>query len=98
MPPVLPGGRSRVEFSGGSISGPVSVTYRAGYETTPEVPADGEAPAVPAQSTVPPALKVAILLLVGNWYANHEVSSAPAMIELPFAVSALIAPYRRIGV
>lgn len=90
------GGRSRVEFSGISVSGPVSVTYRAGYATIPEVPADGETPAVPAQSTVPPALKVAILLLVSNWYANHEVSSAPVMIELPFAVSAFVAPYRRI--
>ncbi|MET3662497.1 head-tail connector protein [Aquamicrobium ahrensii] len=88
------GDRSRVEF-GGPFSGLMTVTYKAGYATIPQE--DGP-PVVPEQSTVPDALKVAILLLVGNWYANRETSSVPSLTELPFAVSALIAPYRRVGI
>ncbi|MBL0374030.1 phage head-tail connector protein [Rhizobium sp. KVB221] len=47
---------------------------------------------------VPAALKVAILLLVGNWYENRSATSTTAMMALPFAVNALVAPYRRVGV
>ncbi len=89
------GGQSRVEITGMSISDAVSISYRAGYATISQE--DGP-PVVPERSTVPDALKVAVLLLVGNWYANRETSSAPSLTELPFAVSALIAPYRRTGV
>ncbi|MDF1606959.1 head-tail connector protein [Hoeflea sp. YIM 152468] len=93
------GGRSRVEFDGVSVSGSVSITYLSGYPTTPEVPADGEIPAIPAQSTVPAAIKTAILLLIGNWYENREsVVTGTIASELPLAVDALIAPYRRVGV
>ncbi|WP_322990890.1 head-tail connector protein, partial [Hoeflea sp.] len=93
------GGRSRVKFDGMSISGPVGITYLAGYPTTPEVPEDGETPAIPAQSTVPAAIKTAILLLIGNWYENREsVVTGTIASELPLAVDALIAPYRRVGV
>ena len=89
------GGRSRVEF-GVSVSGLVNVTYKVGYATIPQ---DDGPPVVPAQSTVPAALKVAILLLVGNWYANRETIVVGATVEkLPFAVESLIAPYRRVGV
>ncbi len=89
------GGRSHVEITGMSISDAVSISYRAGHAIISQ---EVGPPVVPGQSTVPDALKVAILLLVGNWYANRETSSAPSLTELPFAVSALIAPYRRIGV
>lgn len=93
------GGRAYVEFDSVPASRLVNVTYKIGYATIPEVPADGETPAVPAQSTVPAALKVAILLLVGNWYANREAMVVGATVEkLPFAVESLIAPYRRVRV
>lgn len=93
------GGRARVEFDGVTARGSASVVYKAGYPTIPEVPADGDTPAIPAKSTVPPALKVAIMLLVGTWYANRETMVVGATVEsLPFAVDALIAPYRRVGV
>lgn len=99
------GGNSRVMFDDVSTSGVTSVVYKAGYATIPEVPAvpgDGEedpgTPAIPAKSTVPDPLKVAILLLVGHWYQNREASITAAINELPFAVDALIAPYRRVGV
>lgn len=60
------------------------VTFTAGYG---------------AASAVPASIKAAILLLVGHWYFNREavvVGIAPA--ELPMAVTALLAPYRRVGV
>jgi len=60
----------------------VSVTYEAGAE-----PED-----------VPAAIKAAILLLVAHWYENRGAAGEGGMAELPFAVSALIAPYRRTGV
>lgn len=47
---------------------------------------------------VPAAIKAAIMLLVGNWYANREASTETAMTVLPLGLQALIAPYRRVGV
>ena len=64
----------------------VTITFKVGHETNP---------GPPATSTVPDPLKVAILLLVGHWYQNREAVSATGMASLPFAVEALIAPYRR---
>jgi uncharacterized phiE125 gp8 family phage protein len=48
-------------------------------------------------TAVPDALKVAILLLVGHWFANREAAGA-SMSETPMAVDMLVAPYRRVGV
>lgn len=83
-------------------SAAVSVTVKAGYPTTPPVQADPEAEppveAVAAVSTVPAALKVAILLLVGTWFDNREAAVAGGVSELPFAVDALTAPFRRISI
>lgn len=47
---------------------------------------------------VPQPLRHAILMLAGHWYENREtvvVGQAPA--EVPFAVEALISPYRRVS-
>lgn len=95
------GGRSRVEFSGVLVSGPVSVTYKAGYATIPDVPAvpgEGEepgTPAIPVQSTVPDALKIAIILHITMIY---EALKPEERESYQRAFDALIAPYRRIGV
>lgn len=62
----------------------ISVTFVAGY------PADED-----DISTVPGALKVAILLLVAEWFNNRETSVPGSVAELPFAVNALISPFRR---
>lgn len=86
------GGRSRVEFNGVSVSGPVSVTYKAGYANTNDDP---------AANTVPPAIKIAIMLLVGAWYENREETAIGVSVAgLPSSVAAhaLLAPYRRIGI
>jgi len=81
--------------------GAVSVTYKAGYPTTPAVEADPDAvppvSSAEASSTVPAALKVAILLMVGHWYANRETVAEGSFSELPFAANALIAPFRRMA-
>lgn len=60
----------------------VRVTWTAGYG--------------PSASDVPAAIKQAILLLVGHWYANREaVSAGGSPAELPMGVTALIDPFRR---
>lgn len=79
------GGRSLVEFEGVSGSGAVTITYKAGYATIPEVPAveagAGDPPvppasdAIPAQSTVPAELKTAILLMVQHFYSLREAGN-----------------------
>ncbi|MGO6999010.1 head-tail connector protein [Rhizobium leguminosarum] len=76
-----------------------ALTFDAGYPDIPEVPADGEVPAIPARSSVPQALKQAILLLIGHWYENREtVALGVAPATLPLAFSALIAPFRRVKI
>jgi uncharacterized phiE125 gp8 family phage protein len=103
------GGRAHVRFRNGYTfpsglyeSDPVSVTFKAGYPTIPAVEADPEADppveAVPAASTVPSAIKVAILLLVAEWFNNREATIPGSISELPFAVNALLAPFRRIKI
>lgn len=50
-----------------------------------------------AASAVPEAIKAAIKMLVAHWYDNVAASEAN-MNEIPFGVSAILAPYRRVGV
>lgn len=48
---------------------------------------------------VPAAIKAALLLLVSHWNENREaVVTGTIATALPFAVDALIAPHRRVGV
>lgn len=50
-------------------------------------------------SAVPAALKAAILLMVGHWYANREaVVTGTIATPMPMAVDTLVAPYRRVGI
>jgi uncharacterized phiE125 gp8 family phage protein len=58
------------------------VTFVAGYG------ADG--------SAVPAAIRQAMMLLIGHWYAVREtVNIGNIASELPFTVEALLAPFRR---
>lgn len=45
----------------------------------------------------PMALRQAVLLLVGHWYEHRELAMTTGAVpkELPFAVAALVAPWRR---
>lgn len=68
-----------------------SVTYKAGYANVGSDP--------DFTSTVPDALRHAILMLVAHWYDNREavvVGQRAQAIVLPLAVDALIAPFRRV--
>ena len=58
---------------------PVSVAITSGYG---------------AASDVPMALKMAILMLVGQYYENREAASKSAMSEMPLGFKTLIAPFR----
>lgn len=51
-----------------------------------------------AAADVPQSIKTAILLMVAHWYNNREASAESQSSEIPFGVSALIAPFRRVGV
>lgn len=52
-----------------------------------------------AAADVPAAILRAIELLVGHWYQNREAVVVGTIVaDLPFAVSALLSPYRRVGV
>lgn len=46
-------------------------------------------------ASVPAAIRQAILLLVGHWYQNRELTAAGGRQALPFTVTALLAPYKR---
>lgn len=64
---------------------PIALTWLAGYAAVDDV------------STVPHAIRVAIMLLVGHWYNVREtVNVGNIVTELPFTVNALITPYRRV--
>lgn len=63
----------------------IAVEFIAGYGATAD--------------KVPEAIRLAAKLLVGDFYENREASIVGTTAEeLPFAVKALIAPFRRVGV
>jgi uncharacterized phiE125 gp8 family phage protein len=81
-------GRGRIERAYASYwpitrceSGSVAIEFEAGY---------GDA------QDVPQALKLAQLLLIGHWYENRQQVLVGSMTAtpLPFAVDALLGPYR----
>ncbi|OLP44150.1 head-tail connector protein [Rhizobium oryziradicis] len=66
---------------------PVRIRYRAGYGAF-----DAQGAWV---NDAPASIKAAILMLVGQWYANPEAVSTNASTDtMPFAVEALLQPYR----
>lgn len=68
----------------------VNVSYKAGAP----VAGEGEA----ATAAVEPAIKQAILLLVEHWYDNRSAGViGESIASLPFAVDALLAPFRRVS-
>jgi uncharacterized phiE125 gp8 family phage protein len=66
----------------------VIIRYRVGCAKTEGVPAVWVA-------NVPEPIRFAILLLVAHWYRNREaVVIGQSAVTLPFAVDALLQPYR----
>lgn len=61
----------------------VSVTFTAGFGAAAAVPAD---------------LKIAMLMLIGHWFANREtVNIGNITSSLPFGFDAMVSKYRRVG-
>ncbi|WP_139317512.1 head-tail connector protein [Rhizobium oryziradicis] len=72
---------------GGDEPYPVRIRYWAGYGA---MNAQGQ-----WENDAPATIKAAILMLVGQWYANPEaVATATSNDTMPFAVEALLQPYR----
>lgn len=70
-------------------AGAVKIRYRAGYGK----PSTADPPAI--VNNVPAPIRVAILMLVAQWYRTREpVVIGAAVDKLPFAVDALLQPYR----
>ncbi|RUT32639.1 hypothetical protein EMQ25_05700 [Arsenicitalea aurantiaca] len=71
----------------------VRVRYRCGYPNR-IIPAEGETPEQ-VTSTVPAPIRHAILLLVGQWWQTRAAVNIGNIVnEMPFAVEALLSPYR----
>lgn len=68
----------------GDLSFPLTITFITGFGDKAE--------------DVPPPIKVAIMMLAVYWYEHREAASDIVQNKLPFAVDALLAPYRRIHV
>lgn len=67
----------------------VRIRYRAGYGK--QDPSD----ATKLVNDVPAPIKVAVMMLVAQWYRTREPVAIGATVEaLPFAVDALLSPYR----
>lgn len=50
-----------------------------------------------ADGELPPAVRHAILLMVGNLYANREPVAYTSVNKVPYTLEYLLAPYRRYG-
>lgn len=90
---------------GGDTVDPVSYSLETDAGGRSRVEFDGVSASGAASITykagyqaVPPSIKVAIMLMVGNWYLNREVAQPGPATELPFGAAVLLAPYRRVGV
>jgi uncharacterized phiE125 gp8 family phage protein len=71
----------------------VIIRYRVGCAKTSGTPA-ADMPAAWV-ANVPEPIRFAILLLVAHWYRNREaVVIGQSAVNLPFAVDALLQPYR----
>ena len=58
-------------------------------------PAEAVEVSVEVGGFVPPAIKLAQLLLIGHWYEQREAVSDKPLKEVPFAVESMVNLYRR---
>lgn len=71
------------------VPGAVKIRYRAGYGKLTA----GDPPVL--VNNAPPPIKVAVMMLVAQWYRSREPAVIGGSVEtLPFAVEALLSPYR----
>ncbi len=82
---IVDGGGAAFMVPDHELAGSVSVAFRAGNRANPQAP---------GVSTVPAAIKAAILLMVGNWYQTAEAVNIGNIVnEMPMGVRALLAPW-----
>lgn len=65
----------------------VTVRYIAGYAPLTASPTD-------YTYNIPPGIKTAMKLLIGNWYENREATSDRPQHEIPMAVTHLLGQHR----
>lgn len=51
-----------------------------------------------APADVPPAIKQAVLMLISHWNENREAAGPDGLSAIPFGVSVLLQPYRRLTI
>jgi uncharacterized phiE125 gp8 family phage protein len=68
--------------------------YDAAWPDTRDEPEAVRITFTAGYATVPPQVKHAILLLVGEWYENREDAGELKLTEIPTAASALLMPLR----
>lgn len=72
-----------------------NATGRELYETAEEIPLDSEGEPEVTGLVVDDAIRAAMLLLAGHWYANREAVVVGSINSaLAYAVDSLIQPYR----
>lgn len=84
------------EFGIGSVAGAgfILPAYASAWPDTRDEPEAVSITFTAGYDTVPPQVKHAILLLVGEWYENREDAGALKLTEIPTAASALLLPLR----
>lgn len=89
LPFYLPGSQAVSLGVSTSHDQPLRIRYWAGYGKRTD---DGEG----WTSEAPAPIKQAILLLVGQWFRTRSAVNVGNIVnEMPFAVDALLSPYRR---
>lgn len=84
----------RTKNAGGSQPGYIVPALDADWPSTANEPEAVIIRFVAGFATVPPAIKHAVLLMIGHWYENREAATETRMSDLPMAVDALLYPYR----
>lgn len=78
---VETGPLGRIFFNGACSAGSYRVDFSAGW---------------PDAATAPEELKLALRMLASHFYENREGAAAERIFAVPYAVDALVAPYRRV--
>lgn len=84
----------RVKNVGGSQAGYIVPALNSDWPSSADEPEAVVVRFTAGFATVPPAIKHALLLMVGHWYENREAATETKMSDLPMAVGALLNPYR----
>lgn len=71
-----------------------SHTNRTLYNAVEDVPAEGDDSALVINEDI----DLAMLLIIGHWYANREAVSGTQKLSVPLGFEYLIEPYRHINI